>query len=149
TNGLLDNDLPVYGDGQQVRDWLYVDDHCRGLLVLLENGTVGEAYNIAAGNESTNLTLAETILNQLGKPKSRIRHIGDRQGHDRRYSVDTRKLRNLGWQPEMDFAAAIRSTVRWYVEHQEWWREVRNSDFEAYYDSLYGERLRAAAQARE
>jgi len=144
TNALLDEPLPVYGDGRQVRDWQYVRDHCRALALLLERGEPGEAYNVGAGNERANIQVAEAILELLGKPKSLIRFIADRPGHDRRYSLDSSKVRALGWTPEHGFESALEKTVRWYVDNRWWWEKVRDSAFQQYYRELYADRLARA-----
>ncbi len=148
TNALLGEPLPLYGDGQQVRDWQFVGDHCRALRLLLERGEPGEAYNVGAGNERPNLQVAETILDLVDRPRSLIRFISDRQGHDRRYSLDCAKLRALGWEPSYDFDRALETTVRWYADNRWWWEKVRAGAFERYYRDLYAERL-ASARAYE
>ena len=144
TNALDDQPLPVYGRGQQVRDRLYVDDHCAALALLLHDGEVGEAYNIAAGNERTNLEVAETVLELLEKPKSLIRFVEDRPGHDERYRMDDTKLRALGWAPRHDFDAAIQETVDWYRENRWWWEKVKSGEYRQYYQRMYGRRLAEA-----
>ncbi|MGI8552114.1 MAG: dTDP-glucose 4,6-dehydratase [Dehalococcoidia bacterium] len=149
TNALLDKPLPIYGDGRQVRDWLFVFDHCRALDLLLQEGTPGAVYNVGAGNEATNLEVAEGILALLGKPLSLIQHIGDRQGHDRRYALDSSKIGRLGWRPGASFEAALAATVLWYRDNLDWWQSVRDRKFETYYESHYGERLAAAKSSTE
>ncbi|MCH8995280.1 MAG: dTDP-glucose 4,6-dehydratase [Chloroflexi bacterium] len=144
TNALEDEPLPVYGQGQQVRDRLYVDDHCEALDLLLHEGELGEAYNIGADNERTNMEVAETILELLEKPKSLIRFVEDRTGHDQRYSLDSQKMRALGWSPRHDFTATIEQTVAWYREHREWWEKVKSGQYRAYYQRMYGRRLAEA-----
>jgi len=141
TSALNDQPLPLYGDGRQVRDWLYVDDHCRALDVVLERGEPGEVYNIGADNYQENIRLAEAILDLVGKPRSLIRLVEDRQGHDRRYSLDWSKLRDLGWSPGHDFAAALEKTVAWYVENRWWWEPIYAGPFSEYYEKQYGQRL--------
>lgn len=143
TNALRDEPLPLYGDGRNVRDWLFVEDHCRALLFLLEHGQPGEVYNIAGGNERENLEVTKAVLGLLGKPESLIRFVADRPGHDRRYSLDATKLRKLGWAPEVDFQEGLRLTVRWYVENSWWWQPIKDhdGDFRGYYQTQYGERL--------
>lgn len=141
TNALDDEPLPLYGDGQQVRDWLYVDDHCEALDLLLHDGEEGEAYNIGAGNERPNLDVIETILTLLDKPQSLVRHVEDREGHDRRYSLDTAKIRALGWQPQHDFEAAMRLTVDWYRDTRWWWEKIKSGAYREYYQRQYGRRL--------
>ncbi len=117
---LHDEHLPVYGDGMQIRDWLHVEDHCRALMLLLERGEPGEAYNIHGGNERPNLETIRLILDELGKPQSLIRHVEDRPGHDVRYAMDASKIRALGWEPRIEWESGIRATVRWFVEHRDW-----------------------------
>ncbi|HUK11993.1 MAG TPA: dTDP-glucose 4,6-dehydratase [Thermoanaerobaculaceae bacterium] len=144
TNALRDEALPLYGDGRNVRDWLHVADHCRAILFLLKHGAPGEVYNVAGGNERENIAITHEVLRLLGKPKSLIRPVQDRPGHDRRYSLDAAKLRRLGWRPEVAFEAGLADTVRWYVEHEGWWRPVKDHDgeFRRYYEEQYGDRLK-------
>jgi dTDP-glucose 4,6-dehydratase len=130
TRALNDEPLPLYGDGQQRRDWLYVADHVRALDIVLHRGQPGEIYNIAAHNERTNLEITRLILQVLGKPESLIRFVPDRPAHDRRYALRTEKIRALGWQPEADFEAALRETVLWYVQHRDWWEPIRQQQAE-------------------
>ena len=144
TNALDDEPLPVYGDGMQTRDWLYVQDHCEALDMLLHRGEPGEAYNIAAGNEQPNLEVAKTLLHLLDKPKSLIRFVEDRPGHDRRYSLDTTKVRSLGWQPRHDVGAALEQTVAWYRDNRWWWEKIKSGEYREYYQRQYGARLRNA-----
>ena len=144
TNALDDEPLPLYGEGLQVRDRLYVEDHCEALDLLLHKGEVGEAYNISADNERTNIEVAETILELLEKPKSLIRFVEDRLGHDERYSMDSSKIRALGWQPTHDFAAVIQKTVDWYRENRWWWEKVKSGEYRQYYERMYGRRLAEA-----
>lgn len=127
---LHDEPLPLYGDGQQRRDWLYVHDHVRAIDVVLHKGQVGEAYNIAGGNERTNIEVSRLILHTLGKPESLIQFVEDRPGHDRRYALDDSKLRALGWQPQADFEIALRQTVLWYAQHREWWQPILQEQLE-------------------
>jgi dTDP-glucose 4,6-dehydratase len=144
TNALSDEPLPIYGDGKQVRDWLFVDDNCEALDLLLHEGESGEAYNIGAGNERYNIEVAEAVLDMLEKPRSLIRHVEDRKGHDRRYSLNSDKMRSLGWAPRHDFEAALEKAVSWYVENQSWWEPVRTGQFQEYYREQYGKRLAEA-----
>ena len=144
TNALCDQPIPLYGDGLQVRDWQFVADHCRALDLLLHEGAPGEVYNVGAGNERPNIEVLTAILDLLDKPRSLIRHIEDRPGHDRRYSLDSSKVRALGWTPQHGFEAALETTVRWYVDNRWWWEKVRSGAFRDYYDRLYGERLAKA-----
>jgi dTDP-glucose 4,6-dehydratase len=141
TNALTDQPIPLYGDGLQVRDWQYVADHCRALDLVLHRGVAGEVYNVGAGNERPNIEVLTAILDLLDKPRSLIRHIEDRPGHDRRYSLDSSKAHALGWTPQYAFEAALEKTVRWYVDNRRWWEKVRSGDFRDYYDRLYGDRL--------
>jgi dTDP-glucose 4,6-dehydratase len=141
TNALTDQPIPLYGDGLQVRDWQYVADHCRALDLILHRGAAGEVYNVGAGNERPNIEVLTAILDLLDKPRSLIRHIEDRPGHDRRYSLDSSKVHALGWTPQHAFEAALEKTVRWYVDNRRWWEKVRSGDFRDYYDRLYGDRL--------
>ncbi|MFN4032165.1 MAG: dTDP-glucose 4,6-dehydratase [Fimbriimonadales bacterium] len=121
---LHDEPLPLYGDGQQRRDWLYVLDHARAIDTVLHEGHIGHAYNIAGGNERANIEVSRLILNTLGKPERLIQFVQDRPAHDRRYALDDSKLRTLGWRPEADFETALRETVRWYAQHPEWWQPI-------------------------
>jgi dTDP-glucose 4,6-dehydratase len=140
TNALDDQELPIYGDGQQIRDWLYVLDHCSAVDVVLHEGEPGEAYNVGAGNERRNLDIAHQVLELLGKPRSLLRFVKDRPGHDRRYSLDCGKLRKLGWAPARDFEEGLAQTVRWYVDNQEWWRPVKSGEYWEYYRQNYANR---------
>lgn len=144
TNAIDDQPLPLYGDGLNVRDWLYVADHCAAVDLVLHEGKPGEVYNVGGGNERTNLEMTERILELLGKPRSLIRFVEDRPGHDRRYSLDCAKIRALGWQPAHDFDDALAATVRWYVENQAWWRSIKSGEYAEYYRRSYGDRLRQA-----
>ncbi|GIW40533.1 MAG: dTDP-glucose 4,6-dehydratase [Candidatus Binatia bacterium] len=148
TNALEDRWLPLYGDGANVRDWIYVEDHCSGLDLVLREGRPGEVYHIGAENEWTNRELTELILREMGKPASLIRLVEDRPGHDRRYALDTRKIRSeLGWQPRHDFLDALRRTIRWYRENRGWWERVKRGEYREYYERAYGERLRGSVPA--
>jgi len=144
TNACDQLPLPLYGDGLNVRDWLHVLDHCRALDVVIEHGADGEVYNIGGGNEVRNIDLTEQILALTGRPPSLIQRVPDRPGHDRRYSLDTAKLRGLGWQPTVPFADGLRDTVEWYRNNEWWWRPIKqgNAEFQSYYAAQYGERLR-------
>jgi dTDP-glucose 4,6-dehydratase len=144
TNALSDEPLPLYGDGKQVRDWLFVEDCCEALDLMLHEGEPGEVYNIGAGNERRNLQVAEAVLDLVERPRSLIRFVEDRQGHDRRYSLTSEKIRALGWSPRHDFEAAIEKAVRWYAENGWWWEPVRAGEFREYYEQQYGGRLAAA-----
>jgi dTDP-glucose 4,6-dehydratase len=140
TNALDDQPLPLYGDGRQVRDWLYVIDHCAALDLLLHKGAEGEVYNVGVGSELENIALTRRILALLGKPNSLIRPVADRPGHDRRYALDTFKLRALGWQPGHGFDDALAATVAWYRANEAWWRPLKSGEFRAYYERQYGAR---------
>ena len=141
-NALEDRPLPVYGDGMQVRDWIFVGDHCRAVLHALEKGTAGEVYNFGGRTEMPNLRLVEKIVERLGKPRSLIRHVDDRPGHDRRYAMDTAKAeRELGWTPQVTFDEGIERTVRWYLDNRPWWEAVRSGEYLTYYEQWYGKRL--------
>jgi dTDP-glucose 4,6-dehydratase len=142
TNAIDDVPLPLYGDGLQERDWLHVHDHCRAIDLLIPAGTSGEVYNVGGGNHVTNVDLTRRILELVGKPESLIRPVADRPGHDRRYALDTTKLRALGWSPSVEFGAGLRETVAWYRQNEWWWRPIKDADpgFRAYYDAQYGER---------
>lgn len=125
TNLLEDIQIPIYGDGKNVRDWCYVEDNCWGIDIVLHEGAVGETYNIGAGNEVTNLAITEAILHHLDKPKSLMAFVADRLGHDRRYSIDTTKVRALGWEPKQDFETAMNMTIEWYMNNEWWWRPLK------------------------
>jgi dTDP-glucose 4,6-dehydratase len=140
TNALEGKALPVYGDGQQRRDYQYVMDHCSGIDLVLQHGEPGEVYNIGTGKELTNLEMVEILLDELKLPHSLIQHVEDRQGHDRRYCMNVDKLMALGWEPEYTHEEAIRKTVRWYVDNRWWWEPIRSGEFKEYYQRLYGER---------
>jgi len=140
TNAVDDRPLPLYGDGRQVRDWLYVLDNCAAIDLVLRRGREGEVYNVAGRHEVANLALTREILRLLGKPESLIQPVTDRPGHDRRYALDAAKLGRLGWAPRYLFASALESTVRWYREHEAWWRPLKSGEFRAYYERQYGRR---------
>ena len=140
TNALEDKPLPLYGDGKNVRDWLYVLDNCSAIDLVLRQGKDGEVYNIGGGNEVENVVLTRQILRLAGKPDSLIQPVKDRPGHDRRYSLDSKKVQQLGWKPRHPFAAALEATVAWYREHEPWWRPLKSGEFRAYYERQYGHR---------
>ena len=142
TNALDDQPLPMYGDGRYRRDWLSVFDHCAGIEHVFRHGEPGTIYNIGGGNERENIAVADVILAHLGKPKSLIRFVQDRPGHDRRYAVDCSRLRALGWAPTMPFEEGLRATVDWYRTNQGWWRKIKSGEFRAYYEQMYGQRLK-------
>ena len=138
TNALFDLPLPIYGDGLYVRDWIYVEDHCKALDVVLHQGREGEIYNIGGGNEKTNLTITELILKKLNKPKSLIKHVKDRPAHDRRYSLDCSKIKaELDWKPDTPFEEGISKTVDWYISHQSWWQKIKSGEYLEYYKKHY------------
>jgi dTDP-glucose 4,6-dehydratase len=137
-NAFADKSLPVYGDGMNVRDWLYVEDHCAAIDAVLHKGTVGEVYNIGGNNEWPNIDIVRTILKLVGKPESLITYVKDRPGHDRRYAIDASKIsRDLGWSPAHTFEKGIASTVAWYVNNKEWWRRIISGQYQEYYKTMY------------
>ena len=137
-NALQNRPLPVYGDGKQVRDWLHVNDHCTAIAAVWEQGRNGQVYNIGGNNEMTNLAMVEIILDTLGKPRSLIRHVPDRPGHDRRYAIDNSKItRELDWQPRYTLVQGLRETVQWYVDNQEWLERVVSGEYRTYYARMY------------
>jgi dTDP-glucose 4,6-dehydratase len=144
TNAIDGQPVPLYGDGLNVRDWLHVLDHCRAIDLVIERGASGEVYNIGGGNEVENVDLTRKILSLLDRPDSLIRPVTDRPGHDRRYSLDTTKLRGLGWQPQESFVEGLQRTVAWYRENDWWWRPIKQGDpaFKAYYERQYGQPAR-------
>jgi dTDP-glucose 4,6-dehydratase len=145
TNAIDDLALPLYGDGRQMRDYQYVLDHCEGIDVVLHQGELGEVYNLGTGIETENIVMTRAILDCLGKPHSLIRHVTDRPGHDRRYSINVDKVRALGWESRHDFDQAIERTVRWYVDNEWWWRKIKSGEYLEYYKRWYGDRLAGAS----
>jgi dTDP-glucose 4,6-dehydratase len=141
TNALENQPLPIYGDGKNVRDWIYVEDHCEAIDFVYQHGRVGEVYNIGGGNERTNLNLTEYILKKLEKPKTLMSFVTDRKGHDRRYSLDCSKLRKLGWKPKHNFEQALDKTIQWYIENRWWWEKLKNGEYLEYYRKQYQEIL--------
>lgn len=140
-NALYDKSLPVYGKGENVRDWLYVEDHCRAIDMIIHNGTVGEVYNIGGHNERTNLEVVKTILKEIGKPESLITYVTDRKGHDMRYAIDPTKIRReLGWEPTTMFDDGIKKTIKWYLENRKWWENIISGEYSNYYERMYGNR---------
>ncbi|MFH1576672.1 MAG: dTDP-glucose 4,6-dehydratase [Candidatus Margulisiibacteriota bacterium] len=139
TNAIQNKKVPLYGDGKNVRDWLYVEDNCVGIDTVLRKGKIGEIYNIGGENEVTNIELTKLILKKLGKPESLIEPVKDRPGHDRRYSIDCSKLKKLGWKQKTDFEAGIKRTVAWYLQHQDWWKNIKEkqADFKKFYKDWY------------
>ena len=142
-NALNDKPLPVYGDGLNVRDWLYVEDHCSALDAVLHKGKEGEVYNIGGNNEKKNIEIVKLILQELEKPESLITFVQDRLGHDRRYAIDASKIKNeLGWEPTHTFEIGIRETIHWYLSHKEWWQRILSGEYQQYYSKQYAERLK-------
>jgi dTDP-glucose 4,6-dehydratase len=140
TNALENKPLPLYGDGLNVRDWLYVLDHCEAIDLMLREGADGEVYNVGADHELTNLELTQTLLDMMEKPSSLIQYVEDRPGHDRRYSVDSNKIQELGWRTRYRFEDALESTVRWYTDNRWWWEKLKAGEYESYYRKQYGTR---------
>ncbi len=141
SRALNDESLPVYGEGKNVRDWLYVEDHCSAIDLIIHKGRVGEVYNVGGHNERTNLEVVKTILRELGKPESLITYVKDRAGHDLRYAIDPTKIRTeLGWTPETPFDEGIKRTIRWYLENKSWWENIISGDYQNYYKKMYGDR---------
>ena len=140
-NALADKPLPVYGEGLNVRDWLYVEDHCRAIDLILENGEPGQVYNIGGHNEMRNIDIVKLILQTLGKPESLITFVTDRKGHDMRYAIDpTFIYEKLGWLPETKFADGIQKTIQWYLSHKEWWQDIVSGEYQKYYERMYENR---------
>lgn len=140
-NALADKPLPVYGDGLNVRDWLYVEDHCRAIDLIIHNGRIGEAYNVGGHNEMANIDIVKIILKELNKPESLIKYVADRKGHDMRYAIDPTKIHNeLGWLPETKFADGIKKTIKWYLDNKKWWQDIISGEYQNYYDKMYTNR---------
>ncbi len=142
TNAIDRQPLPVYGDGRQMREYQYVGDHCEAIDLVLHEGVLGETYNIGTAHEMENLTMVEILLQALDRPASLIRHVADRPGHDRRYSLDLEKIKALGWQPRHTAEQAIVKTAHWYQENEWWWRKIKSGEFKSYYQAQYGQRLK-------
>jgi len=141
TNALENKLIPIYGDGLNVRDWIYVLDHCRALDLAIQKGKSGEVYNIAASQEKTNLELIHKLLDIMGKPRSLITFVTDRPGHDRRYALDASKItRELGWKPAYSFEEALTTTVNWYLDNKSWWRQIKSGEYARYYEGMYSHR---------
>ncbi len=141
TNAMADRELPLYGDGLNVRDWIHVTDHCSGVWAATCRGRTGEVYNFGCANERTNIWIARKLLSILGKPESLIRLVRDRPGHDRRYAMGFAKSgRELGWSPRKDFTQGLEETVRWYQEHESWWQAIKSGEYRSYYQAQYGGR---------
>ena len=141
TNALEGEPLPVYGDGRQTRDWLHVDDHCAAIELVLREGGAGEVYNVGGGDERENIEVTRRILALTGRDDSLVRHVDDRPGHDRRYSVDSSKLHRLGWAPARSFEEGLAETVEWYRDHREWWEPLKSGEYRSYYERQYAARL--------
>jgi len=142
SRALKEEAIPVYGDGLNIRDWLYVEDHCRAIDLVIHQGQSGEVYNIGGNNERTNIHIVETVLEQLGKPASLIQYVQDRLGHDRRYGIDPTKLETeLGWKPVHHFETGIKETIKWYLNHQEWMASVQSGTYQEYVKLQYGQRM--------
>ena len=141
TNALEGEPLPVYGDGRQIRDWLWVEDHCAGIELVLRKGAAGQVYNVGGDDERENVEIVSRILELTGADESLIRHVEDRAGHDRRYSLDTSKLRALGWEPQKPFEEGIAETVAWYRERRDWWEPIKSGEYREYYERQYAARL--------
>ena len=142
SRALADEELPVYGTGENVRDWLHVEDHCAAIDLILRNGRIGEVYNVGGHNERTNLEVVKTILKALKKPESLIRYVKDRQGHDMRYAIAPTKLETeLRWKPKYNFDTGIQQTIEWYLNNKEWWQNIINGEYTKYFEKMYGERL--------
>ena len=140
TNALDGLELPVYGDGMQVRDWIFVTDHCEGIWTAMEHGVAGEVYNVGGGHEMPNIAITRRILELTGADPGLVRHVVDRPGHDRRYSLETTKLRGLGWEPRRTFDEALDETVAWYTDRRDWWEPIKSGEYLAYYQEQYGSR---------
>ncbi|WP_348620729.1 dTDP-glucose 4,6-dehydratase [Paenibacillus polymyxa] len=142
SRALSDQQLPVYGDGMNIRDWLYVEDHCSAIDLVIHQGKLGEVYNIGGNNERTNVHIVKTVLEELGKPESLISYVQDRPGHDRRYGIDpTKTMNELGWKPKHSFETGIKETIRWYLDNEEWWTRIQSGEYQQYYAKQYGSRL--------
>lgn len=140
-NALADKPLPVYGEGKNVRDWLYVEDHCKAIDLIIRKGKEGETYNIGGHNEMQNIQIVKLICDYLGKPYSLIEHVTDRKGHDQRYAIDPTKIHEeLGWLPETMFADGIKKTIQWYLDHKDWWENIISGEYQNYYQKMYGSR---------
>ena len=140
-NALADKPLPVYGEGLNVRDWLYVEDHCKAIDLIIHNGRVGEVYNVGGHNEKQTIEIVKIICKELGKPESLITHVGDRKGHDMRYAIDPTKIHNeLGWLPETKFEDGIKKTIQWYLDNKEWWQTIISGEYQNYYEKMYSNR---------
>jgi dTDP-glucose 4,6-dehydratase len=142
TNALDDQSLPLYGDGKQIRDWIHVEDHARAVLQVLEHGVPGEIYNVSADGGRTNQFMAESVLDILGKRRELIRYVEDRPGHDRRYSLSSKKINSLGWRPSIPLEQGLSSTIDWYRNQKSWWKRIKSGEYRKYYSQMYGQRLK-------
>lgn len=142
SRALADEELPIYGTGENVRDWLHVADHCEAIDLIIHKGRVGEIYNIGGHNERSNLDVVKTILGVLKKPENPIKFVTDRPGHDRRYAIDPTKIETeLGWKPKYNFDTGIQQTIEWYISNQEWWNNILSGEYSQYFNKMYGNRL--------
>ena len=142
SRALADEELPVYGNGENVRDWLHVSDHCEAIDLIIHKGKVGEVYNIGGHNERTNLQVVQTILKALDKPESLIKYVKDRPGHDRRYAIDPTKIEiELGWKPKYNFDTGIAQTIQWYLDNEDWWKHIISGEYQNYFAEMYKDRL--------
>jgi dTDP-glucose 4,6-dehydratase len=141
TNAIEDQPLPLYGDGKQIRDWIHAEDHARAVLHVLEQGVPGEVYNVSANGERMNQFMAEWVLDILGKPRGLIRHVRDRPGHDRRYSLNASKIFSLGWRPSISLEEGLTNTIEWYRREKSWWQRIKSGEYRKYYAGMYGQRL--------
>ncbi len=140
-NALADKPLPVYGEDLNIRDWLYVENHCKAIDLIIHKGRVGEVYNVGGHNEKQNIEIVKIICKELGKPESLITHVGDRKGHDMRYAIDPTKIHNeLGWLPETKFEDGIKKTIQWYLDNREWWETIISGEYQNYYEKMYSNR---------
>ncbi len=140
-NALNDKELPIYGDGLNVRDWIHVEDHCRAIDIVLHEGVIGEVYNVGSSCERKNIEIVKLILKELRKPETLIKYVKDRPGHDRRYAIDSSKIqRELGWKSEIDFLDGMKQTIKWYIENKEWWQRIISGDYKFYYEKMYANR---------
>lgn len=145
SRALADEQLPVYGEGANVRDWLHVLDHCKAIDLIIRNGKEGEVYNIGGHNERTNMEVVKTILKALDKPETLIRHVEDRKGHDQRYAIDPKKIETeLGWQPEYNFDTGMEQTIDWYLNNKDWWQNILNGDYQNYFQKMYVDKGRVS-----
>lgn len=142
-NCLQLKDLPIYGDGLNIRDWLFVEDHAKAIDMVINNGRVGEVYNVGGHNERTNLEVVQTILKALNKPESLIKYVEDRKGHDRRYAIDPTKLETeLGWKPKYNFDTGIQQTIQWYLDNKEWWQNILSGEYQNYFEKMYAGKVK-------